>query len=651
MKDRIEKLRLLKRHYDIEYWRDAQTSQDDETYDQIVKELNDLLEQNPEYRIKEDDQLESVYMNTFAEVHHKNRMLSLDKALNKNEFKDWFKKTCFPLDRSNKVIFEAKIDGFAICLEYDKGVLYRASTRGDGSIGDDITATVFNIPDIPNKLEVPFTGEISGEIYMKQSSLIKLNEKMAVEKRDPFKNVRNAAAGIARQKDSSTKMSQYLSFLCYRLIDNEDNDYLDSINKAKQLGFNTVFHNLGGHSVKISDINDNLIDDVFDGFERSRESLDLDIDGVVIKLDSFDDQQKLGEKNRLPNWAIAYKFPPMTKITKLLDVVWELGVKDGRLTPMAVIDPVEIGGTLVKRPTLHNVDRIKQLQLKIGDTIKVSRRGDVIPHVEDVLIELRPDNCTEIKWPICPTCGTKGVLDGSYMKCPNENCQGKLSGNLNVFIKSMDIECLGPKLVDKLLDYFPIKDIADLYSLTRNDLLKMDRMGDILAAKIIKNIDNSKNEPLWKVIKGLSIPMVGETTAKEIEKQCSSLTQFKELKSITDLGEVVTNNILDWLSDENNQFLLDKMIEIGLGTTISISNEAIIGPLNGERIAFTGKLTHFTRNECKEFIVKNGGTPWDIKKGITILLIGEGAKDQKIEKAKKLGAFVLTEDKFLNKIN
>ena len=654
IKNRIEKLRLLKRHYDIQYWKNNYTEQSDEIYDQLVKEFNELLEKNPQFKIKEDDQLESIYMNTFSEVKHKNKMLSLGKVLNIEEFIQWFNN----IKRFSKdeLIFEAKIDGFAICLEYDNGILIRASTRGDGEVGDDITSTIFQIPDIPNKLTSDFTGEISGEIYMKQSSLNQLNERMSENNLEPLKNVRNAAAGIARQIDSSNNMGQYLSFLCYKLFNEngKNNTYIEDIQQAKNMGFNTVFDNLNGIRENISKLNNETIEKILVDFNNLRDKIDLEIDGVVIKLNSKNTQKLLGEKNKIPNWAIAYKFPPIEKITKLLDVEWDLGVKDGRLTPMAIIEPVEIGGTLVKRPTLHNWDRINELDIKIGDTIKVSRRGDVIPHVEQVLKQLRPDNFKNIELPICPVCGSKSKIDGTYVKCINKDCKGKVSGKLNVFIRSMDIECLGPKMIDKLISECNINNIYELFLLKKGDLSNLDRLGEKLEDKILKNIKDSINKPLWRVLAGLSIPMVGETTGKLLEKELKTLENFKNLTieqttNIDGLGDVCSENKIKWLSNNDNKNLIDELMKIGLGKNIE-ETKITANKLNGLKIAFTGKLQKLTRNECKKVILENGGIPWDIKKEISLLLIGDGAKETKIEKAQKLGAKIITEDEFLNMI-
>ena len=656
IQEQIEKLRLLKRHYDLEYWRESCSSHSDEIYDQIKNKLEKLLEENPKFRVKSDDELESVYMNTFAAVTHKYKMMSLGKVFSVDELFSWLKSKIKLILNSvnNALIFEFKIDGFAISLEYENGILLRASTRGDGKVGNDMTPTVYLIPDIPNKLKTNFTGEIAGEIYMKKSSLKKLNEKLVQEGKEPLKNVRNAASGIARQKDASTKYAEYLSFLCYKY--NNDNkqfeNYIKEMSEAKFLGFHTVFHDLNG--IIINDIErlaSKTIEGIFNTFKNKRDDLDLDIDGVVIKINNKDVQEKLKDNGKVPNWSIAYKFPAQEKITTLLDVEWDFGIKDGRFTPMAVIEPVEIGGTIVKRPTLHNLEEIKRLGVKIGCSLIVSRRGDVIPKVEEVIQELMPSDAKEIEIPtICPYCGQPLVIDGAYLKCINHDCSGRLYGRIMSFIQSMSIDSFGPKLVDKLIETNKLKSVVDIYKLKAEDISSLDRAGDKLANKIINNIEKSKSNPMWKIIAGLSIKDVGEKTAKLLENNLNTLQDIKyltkdKLLQLNDIGETSANNILNWIN-EVNIGIIDELSALGLGCikeTIEVANNK----LNGLKIAFTGKLESFTRKECEDIIKQNGGEVWAIKKELDILLIGSGAKQHKIEKAKSLGANVITEEEFL----
>lgn len=655
IKNRIEKLRLLKRHYDLQYWKNTESIQSDEIYDQIANEFNMLIEQYPQYKLPEDDTLESIYMNTFAEVTHKYRMLSLGKCFSADELNEWILKINNKINnaKNKELIFECKIDGLAVCLEYENGILVRASTRGDGTIGNDITQTIYQIEDINKTVDNNFSGEISGEIYMKKSSLLQLNETLRNEGKKEFKNVRNAAAGIVRQKDTSIGLASYLSFLCYKV--NQDNvqfnTYLDEIKLSKQLGFKNAM-DLIGVSISVDKLNKQQITNILQCFEDQREQLDLDIDGVVIKINDKQLQDQLGEKEKIPNWTIAYKFPAIEKLTTLLNVEWDFGVKDGRLTPMAVIEPVDIGGTTVKRPTLHNWDQIQKLGVQIGDTIKVSRRGDVIPYVEEVISELRPSDSRTIQIPVCPICGHKTIIQGAFIKCNNNDCSGKISGKIKVFVHSMEIDSLGSNTIDKLVESEKLLSIVDLFKLEIEDIASLDKMGQKSSKKIIDNINKSKEQPLWKVLAGLSIPLVGGNTAKLLETNFKSLANFKDtnitkLLSIDGMGNVVSDNIVKWLADVNNQCLLDELIKLHVGENIELV-QILQNKLNDSKIAFTGKLQNWTRDECKKLIISNGGIPWDIKKEIDILLIGDGARSNKIDKAKKLGAKIITENEFLN---
>ena len=660
VQERIEKLRLLKRHYDLEYWRDSCNSHSNEIYDQIKSELDTLLNENPKFKVKSDDELESIYMNTFAATAHKYRMMSLGKIFSVDELFSWLKSKLKVILNSieNKLIFEFKIDGFAISLEYENGVLLRASTRGDGKVGNDMTPTVYLIPDIPNKLNNNFTGEISGEIYMKKSSLEKLNEKLIVEGKEPLKNVRNAASGIARQKDASTKYAEYLSFLCYKYNnDNKKfNTYIQDMNAAKALGFHTVFHDLEGIVInEIEKLTPKAVEGIFNTFKNKRDDLDLDIDGVVIKINNKDSQEILGDNGKVPNWSTAYKFPAQEKLTKLLNVEWDFGIKDGRFTPMAIIEPVEIGGTTVKRPTLHNLEEIKRLGVKIGCSLIVSRRGDVIPKIEEVIQELMPSDAKEIEIPkVCPYCGKPLIIDGAYLKCINHDCSGRLYGRIMSFVQSMAIDGFGPKLVDKLIDTNKLKSITDIYKLKIEDISILDKMGEKSAKKIINNIEKSKSNPMWRIIAGLSIKDVGEQTAKLLENNLNTLQDIKYLEKemllkLNDIGETSSENILNWINRKDNIEIIDELSAIGLGCikeTIKVTENK----LNGLKIAFTGKLQSFTRKDCETKIKENGGEVWAIKKELDILLIGDGAKEHKIEKAKSLNAKVITEDEFLEMI-
>lgn len=654
-KERIEKLRSVKRHYDIEYWKNDDNSQSHDIYDQIKREFMGLLKHFPQFELPEDSKLESAYMNTFAAVIHKHKMMSLGKALSIPEFIEWLKPLRPKIKgyKNKSGVLEGKADGFAITVEYVDGKRTKASTRGDGEIGDDITSTVALIPDIPVTLPDNFTGELGGEIYMRKSSLIKLNEKLVLEGKKPLKNVRNAAAGIGRKKNVTEKNGQFLSFFCYRYI-NEDHEletYMEGMDAAKAMGVKTVFHDLFGVYIEdMSLFTEEEATKIFVDIESKREDFDFDIDGVVIKLNDKMIQDELGEKLKVPNWAIAYKFPAEEKLTIVLNVEWDYGIKDGRFTPMAIIEPVDIGGTTVKRPTLSNWDIVQKLGVRIGCTGKVSRHGDVIPYFEEVIHELDPEDAIDIKLPTCPHCDSQTIVVGAYVKCPNDECPGRIGGKAKSFVNAMDIDSLGGSTIDKLIESDKIVSIVDFYKLSISDIANLDKNGEKSAKKILANIENTKNNPLWRVLSGLCIKLVGGSTSKALEKSIGSLERFKNIKfeelvAIDDVGNVASTNIVKWLADADNQIILDELIALGIGNKIEII-EIKENKLNGAKMAFTGTLNSWSRTGCEKVIKSSGGEVWGIKKELQYLLIGEGAKDAKIKKATELGAKIITESEF-----
>lgn len=654
IQQKINNLRQLKRHYDLMYWQNSEKVVSDEIYDQIHKEFNQLIEQYPEYKIKEDDELESNLMNTntLIKIHHKNKMYSLGKALNIKEFYSWLNSLLKKLPKQDiEILIEIKIDGLAVCLEYDNGILLQAGTRGDGVIGNDITPIVSQIKDIPKRLDNNFSGFISGEIYMKKSALTILNNKLIAENKKPLKNVRNAASGIVQRRNVNNNDGQHLNFFAYNVFNSEE-DYISDMKMLKENNFKTVYNDLMSFKTTITDKN---IDKYFKTIEDNRDNLDLDIDGIVIKINDKDIRDLLGEKKSVPNWSIAYKFPPQEKITKLLDVEWELGNK-GILTPMAKINPVEIGGSTIKRPTLHNIDKIKEMDIKIGDSIVVSKRGDVIPKVERVMPELRTGEEKEIEiLSICPYCKQPTEIDGPFVRCNNINCNGRKKGKILSFKQAMEIDDFGEKIIDKLISNGKLKNINDIYFLKESDLEELDKVKEKLSKKIINNINKSRNQPLWRLITGLSIPNIGAQNAKSLENNFKSLDKLINIKmddliNISDIGPKIGENIVEWFNDEDNINIVKKFIELNIGK-IETKKPADSEKLKGFKIAFTGKLTHFSRNECKEIIEKNSGTPWSIKKEITHLLIGQNAKNDKIAKAESLGAKIITESEFLDILN
>lgn len=658
--EKIIKLReLINEQNDLYFQKETDNEITDPLFEQLLAELTLLENQYPEY-----DDINSPthivggkHENSFSSVEHKIPMLSLGKVMSWTEFEAWFRDMV--LNKKVKFfVFELKFDGLAVSLLYDNGKLVRGATRGDGKIGDDITATILTIPNIPKTIDNKNLLEIRGEVVLLKNGLDVINKTMGKN----YKNVRNAASGILRTKNPSKEVGQYLRFSPY-LFDSDEvkfDSYSESMSEIKKLGFIFEQNTLPELKFNIDDYNN--VDDAlkyikenyFNYIEQLRCTLDFDIDGIVIKSNLCIDQQRLGSKTNVPNWAIAYKFEAQEKITILEDVEWLLGGK-GNITPRSKITPVEIGGTTVTKPTLHNIEELKRLDIKIGDHIVVSRRGDVIPKIERVIKELRTGNEKDINIPtICPECGGPITQNGIFIRCDNVECSGRQSFRIQNYINAVEIEDFGPKVVDRLIEAGKIEVLTDIYNLKVDDIAGLERMGEKSATKIINNIEKSKNTSLSKIISGLTIKNVGITAGKDLEKKYKTLDAFSkakinELIEIEGMGEIIASNIIQWLNNESNIETIDNLLKLGIGQNIKIEENKLSSRLLNKNFGFTGELS-ISRKKMEKIITDNCGIVFGIKKGIDYLVVGEGAKDEKIEKAKKLNAKIITEDEFMNLI-
>lgn len=669
IKQKIENLRESITYHNNRYFNLEDPEIDDEVYDQLRAELEELEEKYPEFKSADSptQKVGAPTTNTFNPVKHKIPMLSLSKQLNKQDVSKWISNQ---IKEGVKELFvELKMDGLAIDLEYDNGDLIQGATRGDGKVGDDVTATVLAIPSIPNKIvsdiHGPFTGSIRGEVYLAKSKLSEINEIRKSQGLKPFENVRNAASGLLKRKEVS-KENTYLDFRSYGLEDLERDDvdsYLESMNIAFDLGV-PVMAKLG--SILITDMSkaEEELDKFYKETLERRESLDFDIDGIVIKANKVKDQERLGSKSTVPNWATSYKFPPIKKVTTLLGVNWTMGNK-GNITPNAIIEPVSIGGTTVVGPTLHNVDELKRLGIMIGDKIVVSRRGDVIPKVEKALTEFRTGNETQIEIPSeCPSCGSPTIV-GTYLRCSaGTSCNFMSFARIQNFVIAVEIDKFGPKIIEKVLENKFVEKLTDIYDLTVEQLSTIERMGKRSATKLVENIQKSKDAPYERIITGLTIPNVGVSTAKDIIDKFGSLEgliEFRkeadthvappetymswELAKIDGIGETVGDNIAQWLLNEDNISLIQELIERGVGKANVVQTSS--NKLEGLVFATSGKVST-PRKQLESMIVENGGEFISLKKGITHFISGEGAKAAKIEKAESLGAKVISESEFLS---
>ncbi|MNJ90283.1 DNA ligase [compost metagenome] len=634
----------------------------DPVFDQLVSQLRYLEEKYPEYANKQSPTQyvgERSDINTFEQVKHKRQMLSLSKRMSLDELKAFIYKLI--ADGIRDFIFEPKIDGLALSLYYKAGSLIRAVTRGDGEIGDDVTKTAFCIKDIPKELPFKFDGEIRGEVYLKKSVLEAFNQARKILGLKQYKNVRNTASGLMKRKEV-TEENFLLSFFAYGMFDDnrEFFSYEESIMYVKDMGFPTslftrsnVNESIIPYAISLNDLESNEIDITIEKIVKSwtdiREDLDYEIDGIVVKVNDKEEQERLGMDTYSPKWATAYKFPASEKVTTLLGVEWKMGNK-GNITPCAIIEMVEIGGTDVVGPTLHNVDEINRLDIRIGDQIVVSRRGDVIPKVEKALKELRTGDEIKIEVPThCPTCNAPTKLNGAFLECSaGYDCTYMEYARIQNFVHSVEIDELGQSLIEKMIEAKVIADPADLYDAKAEQLEVLERMGKRSAEKVIANIQTSRDVQLHKVIAGLTIDGVGSSTAKDLANTFQSLEAFlyatkEQLQEIEGIGPVVSENIVEWCKNSNNINLIHKLIDREVGKFEELKTSS--NKLSGKTFATSGKIS-IGRTELEKIILDNGGQFSSIKKGITHFIAGEKCVQSKMDKATSFGAEIINGEEF-----
>ena len=466
------------------------------------------------------------------------------------------------------------------------------------------------------------------------------------------KNVRNTASGLLRDENPNPRKSKYLQFSAYMSLDDVCLKHSASMTWLKELGFQITNDFVQNFVLDFTDQDEKQLfkklqkrlNDIY----KDRDNFDFDIDGMVFKVNNYQQQKELGNKRDVPNWAIAYKFPQEEKVSILRNVRWDLGPK-GTITPVAIIDPVEILGAVVESPTLHNIDEINRLDIKIGDHIVVTRRGDVIPKIIKVLPNFRDGTEQDIEIPDkCPICNEPLFFEEVYIRCNNDQCKGRIAGKILDFVIKLDIKDFGEKLIRALVNRGILTNITDIYKLQVNDIASLEKQGLVSATKVLKHIEESKTASLAKLIAGFGITNVGDVTGKDLANYYKSLSKFKnakfnELVKLENIGATVASNIIKWIN--NNNQLLDELISLGLGQE-QISNSK----LEGLSFAFTGALST-PRKKMQELIINNGGVVSSIKRGLNYLVIGIGAKDHKIEKAKSYNINIINEQEFLNIIN
>ena len=663
VKEKIDQLRADLHRHNYNYYVLNAPEISDKEFDDRMRELQELEKEHPEYQ---DDNSPTMRVGSdlnknFTQVAHKYPMLSLGNTYSESEVTDFYDRVKKALNEDFEICCELKYDGTSISLTYENGKLVRAVTRGDGEKGDDVTDNVKTIRTIPLVLHgsYPESFEIRGEILMPWEVFEELNREKEAREEPLFANPRNAASGTLKLQNSAIVASRKLDAYLYYLLGEElpcDGHY-ENLQAAAGWGFKTSEHMKKAHS----------LEEVFEYiryWDTERKNLPVATDGIVLKVNSMRQQKNLGFTAKSPRWAIAYKFQAERALTRLNKVTYQVG-RTGTVTPVANLDPVQLSGTIVKRASLHNADIIEGLDLHIGDMVYVEKGGEIIPKITGVDKDARSMLIGEkVKFIThCPECGSKLIrYEGEAAHyCPNEtSCPPQIKGKIEHFIsrKAMNIDGLGPETVDMFYRLGLIKNTADLYQLTADDIKNLDRMGEKSAENIIKGIEASKEVPFERVLFALGIRFVGETVAKKIAKSFNDIDELenanlKKLINIDEIGEKIAQSILTYFANPLNRELIERLKSTGL--RLYRREEDLSGytdKLAGQSIVISGVFTHHSRDEYKELIEKNGGkNVGSISAKTSFILAGENMGPAKLEKAHKLGIKLMSEDEFLTLIS
>lgn len=624
----------------------------DGEYDALMRRLLDYEKEHPEVVTADSpsQKIGGVILDGFESVTHEVQMQSLQDAFNEEEVKDFDKRVTESLGRRTAYAVEHKIDGLSVSLEYENSVFKRGSTRGDGNVGEDVTENLKTVMSIPLRLSVDVDYlEVRGEVFISKKNFQKINEERELLGEPVFANPRNAAAGSLRQLNSAVAAKRNLDIFVFniqRVEGVEIKSHLDGLKFLREAGFKVIS-------------NDTLFESIEDALEEVkhigeiRSSLYYDIDGAVIKVNDLSDREILGTTSKTPKWAIAYKYPAEQKKTVIRDIVVQVG-RTGVLTPNAEFAPVTVSGSVIARATLHNIDYIKEKDIRIGDTVLVQKAGDIIPEVVRVLTEERDGSQKPYAMPkTCPSCGAKVLREEgeAAIRCTDPLCPAQLARGIEHFVSrdAMDVEGLGPSIIDKLLESNLIKSSADLYYLKSEDISALDKMGTKSAENLLKSLEKSKSNDMPKLLFAFGIRHIGLGAAKKIAKAVGSIDALfdistEKLCEIDDIGSVMAESLVEFFSKESTRELIDRLKGAGVNIKSLSSQDDQGSALSGLTFVITGTLPTLGRKEATELIEANGGkVTGSVSKKTDYLLAGEEA-GSKLEKAKELGIKIISEE-------
>lgn len=655
---RIEELINLINYHNEKYYNQDSPEIEDFEYDNLMKELIKLEEENPELKRNDSpsNRVGGKPLDKFEQVVHKIPMLSLSNAYSWEDLKDFDSRVREAAGSDVEYVVEFKIDGLSVGLNYNNGIFESGATRGNGIVGENITKNLMTIKNIPLNIDEKGELTVRGEVYISKKDFEEINKIQEEQDQPLYANPRNLAAGSLRQLDSKLTAKRPLDIFIFNLEDINSKQFKthsESLEYLKQLGFHV------SPEFKVFKTMDEIIEYIKYWTEH-REDLGFGIDGMVIKVNNLAQREQMGYTAKSPRWAIAYKFPAERKETKLLDIVVEVG-RTGTITPTAVLEPIRLAGTTVSRATLHNEDYINEKDIKINDTVLVQKAGDIIPQVVEVIKEKRTGEEIEFKMPEeCPVCGEPTVrLEGeAAVKCINISCPAQIRRGIIHFAsrEAMDIDGLGESIITLLLKQGLIKDISDLYYLKKEQISVLERMGDKSATNLINAINKSKENDLWRFINGLGIKLIGTKAAKVLASEFKDLDKLmnateQELINLEEFGQTMADSVVEFFKEEKNISVIEKLKEAGVNTKLIESDDADIPKIFEKmKIVLTGTLPTLKRNDAKEMIEKRGGKATSsVSKSTSFVLAGEEA-GSKLTKANDLGIKVIDEEKFLQLI-
>lgn len=662
VEQRVKDLQNLLNQYNYEYHVLDQPSVPDAEYDKLLHELIDLEEKHPQLKTEDSPTLRvgGEILEMFEKIEHRSQMLSLGNAFNEQDLRDFDRRVRQAVGDDFSYVCELKIDGLAVSLRYEDGLFMVGATRGDGSIGENITANLRTIRSIPLRIKESLTFEVRGEAFMPRKSFLALNKAKEERGEEAFANPRNAAAGSLRQLDPRIAASRNLDIFVYAMAEVGDTgieSHSEGLDFLESLGFKT-----NKERQRCANIEEVLA--FIDKWTGERPTLQYDIDGIVIKVDSLGQQRQLGTTAKSPRWAIAYKFPAEEVVTTLKSIELSVG-RTGVVTPTALLEPVKVAGTTVQRASLHNEDLIREKDIKIGDYVVIKKAGDIIPEVVNVLLERRTGDEVEFNMPThCPECESELVRleEEVALRCINPKCPAQIREGLIHFVSrnAMNIDGLGEKVISQLFSEKLIEDVADLYKLTYEQLIQLERMGEKSVNNLLSAIEASKQNSLERLLFGLGIRHVGAKAAKTLAQTFENMealqnATLEDLIAINEIGEKMADSVVTYFDQEEAEELIAELKEYGVNLeykgpkpVIAEESDSVFA---GKTVVLTGKLEKLSRNEAKEKIEALGGkVSGSVSKKTDYVIAGEDA-GSKLTKAGELGVTVWDEEKLIEELN